>query len=126
MTDEEKALDKETSYKASIFNELKTTGASRTDPLIIHPINNYLFTGTEGVPTFKLNTGRENITDNCEAGSSITCSMHYKKDWSYRLDTTVSCDQVAVIDPCFSTFACLCTNDYSRIASTMPAKPEVY
>ena len=126
MTDEQKVLDKVTSYNSFIFNELKTTGVSRTDPTIIHPINNYLFTEPEGVPTFTLNEGRDKISDSCKAGTSITCSLHYKKDWNYRLDVTMSCDEVEARDPCFSTFACLCSNDYSRIASTMPAKAESY
>ena len=52
--------------------------------------------------------------------------MHYDLDWSHRTRVTSNCDTAIEHDPCFATFACVCDNEYFRIAENMPTMPSDY
>lgn len=53
----------------------------------------------------------------------VTCDLHYELDWNYYLRFESTCGEIAAKDPCFATFACVCSNGYFRIADKMPARP---
>ena len=58
--------------------------------------------------------------------SEVTCDMHYDLDWSTKLRVTKSCSSAIADDPCFGSFACICDNEYLRIAENMPTIPDSY
>lgn len=53
----------------------------------------------------------------------VICDLHYELDWNYYLRFESTCGEVEEKDPCFATFACVCSNGYYRIADKMPARP---
>ena len=49
--------------------------------------------------------------------------MYYELDWDYKLSKNLYCETADLIDPCFGTLACICDNDFFRIAGNMPERP---
>ena len=101
----------------TILNQLQK-GDDRVDYTVIHKINKDDF---GPYPTFQKNSSVPQIANNCTG--SISCDIFYEPDWSYKLTTTINCNEVAKKDPCFATYACICDNNYSQIASLMPQIP---
>ena len=108
----------EITYQTNILSEL-SGGHERADKFVAHEIN-----GPEKLPTFKENDEVPKITDNCE--ETVICDLHYELDWNFRLRAELTCDYLAQNDPCFGTFACLCSNGYVKVAITMPERPTDY
>lgn len=113
------STEDQTSYFRSLYTEITGLNSQRVRETINHPIN-------EGkpseLPSIVKSPSLNSITDKCTF--QVSCDLHYELDWNYRLRKTINCADVASIDPCFATFACICDNGYYQIASNMPAPPQ--
>ena len=60
----------------------------------------------------------------CE--DSITCDLHYELDWDLKLTRDFTCSETELMDICFATNACICSNEYYKISLDMPKLSKNY
>ena len=97
-----------------LYDEYVTRNAQRPATVVNFPLN-----VDKPDPLPAIEYSEDPISINCD--QRINCLVWYELDWDYRYLVQNECSDILMgQDPCFATYACLCSNGYSRIAANMP------
>ena len=57
---------------------------------------------------------------------NVSCDLHYRSNWDYRLRAQAQCNSQEAEDMCFGTQACICDNGYYKVGSSMSDALQAY
>ena len=115
------AQDAQAVYYRSLYSEITSQSDTRKDTVVNHQINDGK---PEYLPAVIMNKSVQSMVNYCD--NSITCDLHYEMDWDLKLTREVTCSETELVDICFATNACICSNEYYRISLDMPKLSKNY
>ena len=95
-------------------NNYMLNNSRRQNSIVPDPINEDL---DASLPQLTKSVYIESPSD---CNSNVQCDLMYDSSWDFRLRAELSCEEAKKKNPCYGTHACLCSNGYYHVSSSMP------